>query len=280
MMAENEVIFVMERLQRKVDVKLASWKADAHRLPLIVKGARQIGKTEAIEHFAQAAYAHVVEINFALQQEYRDIFDSGLTVDAIVQAISFHDPALVFEPHETLLFFDELQACPECAASLKSFALDGRYDVICSGSLMGISYQEIESNSVGYKEDYTMHPLDFEEFLWAKGYRAEQIESLYQHMAELTPLTPAEMAALGAAFREYLVLGGMPAVVWQFLTRGNYSGSCSRTTKKTSRNTQAALTKGASSPSIAKCRSSSARTTRNSRFPKSRTARGGASTSA
>ena len=215
----------MERLRRKVDAKLVAWKADEHRLPLIVKGARQIGKTEAVEHFARGSYAHVVEINFALQQAYRDIFDGGLTVDAIVQAISFHDPSLVFMPHETLIFFDELQACPQCAASLKAFALDGRYDVICSGSLMGISYQKIESNSVGYKEDYTMRPLDFEEFLWAKGYRAEQIEALYRHMLELMPLTPAEMAALGAVFREYLVLGGMPAVVWRFIERGNYSGS-------------------------------------------------------
>lgn len=215
----------MERLKRKVDADLAAWKAREDHLPLIVKGARQIGKTEAIEHFARAAYAHVVEINFALQTEYRDIFDDGLTVDAILRAISFHDPTAALVPQETLLFFDELQACPNCAASLKSFAIDGRYDVICSGSLMGISYQEIESNSVGYKEDYTMHPLDFEEFLWGKGYRAEQIEALYQHMKTLTPLTAAEMAALRTAFSEYLVLGGMPAVVWQFFQRGNYSGS-------------------------------------------------------
>lgn len=84
-----------------------------------------------------------------------------------------------------MLFFDELQKCPDCATSLKSFCEDGRYDVICSGSLMGIYYEEIESNAVGFKEDYEMHSMDFEEFLWAKGYSAEQIESLYQHMPRL-----------------------------------------------------------------------------------------------
>ena len=211
----------MERLRRKVDTKLVAWKADAHRLPLIVKGARQIGKTEAVEHFARGSYAHVVEINFALQQAYRDIFDGGLTVDAIVQAISFHDPALVFVPHETLIFFDELQACPQCAASLKAFALDGRYDVICSGSLMGISYQEIESNSVGYKEDYTMRPLDFEEFLIANGVGADAIASLRHSYNNRQSLSEEYHNYVLDLFKRYLLVGGLPDAVNTYLNTHN-----------------------------------------------------------
>lgn len=214
----------MDRLKRKIDERLVQWSKDPERQPLIIKGARQIGKTEAIQHFASRHYQHVVEINFVLQKEYRTIFEDGYEVDQILQNITFLNPSFIVEPGTTLIFFDELQACPDCATSLKAFKLDGRYDVICSGSLMGISYQEIESNSVGYKEDITMYPLDFEEYLWAKGYKEKQIDILYQHMSEMKPLSRAAMSALREAFREYLVLGGMPAVVWSFIQKGNYSG--------------------------------------------------------
>ena len=166
----------MELLRRKIDAFLEEWKRDPERLPLIVKGARQVGKTASVRRFGKTHSPNFVEINFLLQKQYRDIFDSGFEVDAILRNITLHDPELEFVPHETLIFFDELQACPNCATGLKSFRQDGRYDVICSGSLMGITFREIESNSVGSKQDYEMYSLDFEEYLWSKGYRAEQIE--------------------------------------------------------------------------------------------------------
>lgn len=219
---ENDV---MERLRRKMDERLLRWRKDPNRLPLIIKGARQIGKTEAIEYFAKQNYENVIEINFILQKEYRTIFDDGYDVDQILRNITFLHPSLKIEPGATLIFFDELQACPDCATSLKSFRLDRRFDVICSGSLMGISYQSIESNSVGYKEDITMYPLDFEEYLWAKGYKEAQVDDLYQHLREFRPLSAGALSALREAFREYLVLGGMPAVVWSFVEKGNYSGT-------------------------------------------------------
>lgn len=215
----------MERLRRKMDERLLRWRKDPNRLPLIIKGARQIGKTEAIEYFAKQNYENVIEINFILQKEYRTIFDDGYDVDQILRNITFLHPSLKIEPGATLIFFDELQACPDCATSLKSFRLDRRFDVICSGSLMGISYQSIESNSVGYKEDITMYPLDFEEYLWAKGYKEAQVDDLYQHLREFRPLSAGALSALREAFREYLVLGGMPAVVWSFVEKGNYSGT-------------------------------------------------------
>ncbi len=192
---------------------------------MIVRGAQQIGKTEAIEHFAEANYPFFVEINFILQPEYQSIFADGFDVDTILQNITLINPALTLNPHETLIFFDEMQACPSCATSLKAFKLDGRYDVICSGSLMGLNVQEIESNSVGYKQDFRMYPLDFEEYLWAKGYASAQIEIFYRHMQMSEALSATALNALQKNFREFLILGGMPAVVWSFIRHKNYSGT-------------------------------------------------------
>ena len=215
----------MELLRRKIDRDLALWKSNPDRLPLIIKGARQIGKTESIRKFAREHYRHTVEINFALEKQFLGIFEDGFQVDAILKNISLLNPDFALVPGETLLFFDELQACPNCATSLKSFKQNGRFDVICSGSLMGINYREIESNSVGYKEDYEMHSMDFEEFLWAKGYREEQIADLYRHMREQEPFSRLEMETMLGNFREYMVLGGMPAIVNSFVKNKNYSGT-------------------------------------------------------
>lgn len=193
-------------------------------LPLIVKGARQIGKTNAIKNFGEKNYRSYIEINFIEKKEYSDIFDNGYATDDIIKNISLKNPALEFIPDETLIFFDEIQKCPNVATALKFFKLDGRYDVICSGSLMGINYEEIESNSVGYKTDYIMYSLDFEEFLWAKGYKDEQIEDLYECMMELKPLINIQYDVMLNNFREYMIVGGMPAIVKRFVVNKNYSG--------------------------------------------------------
>lgn len=214
-------------LKRKIDAYLESWKNNPERKPLIVKGARQIGKTRSIEHFAAQHYKHVVKINFVEQIKYRDIFNDGFEVDTILKNISLLNPSFEFIPHHTLFFFDELQACPNCATALKFFQLDGRFDVICSGSLMGINYQEIESNSVGYKEDYEMHSMDFEEFLWAKGYDEQFIDNLYQSMIEVKPLGALQMEVLFTLFRDYICIGGMPEVVSTYIKNNNFSGTLS-----------------------------------------------------
>ena len=150
---------------------LINWKNDENHYSLIIRGARQIGKTETIEYFAKNNYQNIVEINFAVQKEYSDIFENGFEVDQIIKNIFLKNSKFRFVPNKTLIFFDELQALLNCATSLKPFKIDGRYDVICSGSMMGINYKEIDSYSVGYKTDYNMYSLDFEEFLWAKGYK-------------------------------------------------------------------------------------------------------------
>jgi len=215
----------MERLRRKIDQYLIEWKKDKTKMPLIVKGARQIGKTDAIENFAKSNYENIVEINFALQKQYKDIFDNGYEVDTILRNISLKNPEFKFIPGKTLIFFDEIQACIDCATSLKSFNQDGRFDVICSGSLMGINYKEIESNSVGNKIDYNMYSIDFEEFLWAKGYKEEQIEDLYKCMLDLKPLSNVQYEVMMENFKEYMVIGGMPAIVYKFVSQKNYSGT-------------------------------------------------------
>ena len=215
----------MELLKRKIDKFLVDWKNSPDKKPLIVKGARQIGKTESIRNFAKNNYKNVIEINFILQKQYKDIFDDGFEVDTIIKNISLRNPNFEFTPGNTLIFFDELQDCINCATSLKSFNQDGRYDVICSGSLMGINYNEIESNSVGNKEDYEMHSMDFEEFLWAKGYKEAQIEDLYEHMKTLTPFSNTELSVMLDNFKESMIIGGMPAIVNSFVTNNNYSGT-------------------------------------------------------
>ena len=212
-------------LKRKVDAYLTNWKSNPDRKPLIIKGARQIGKTRSVEWFASQNYKSVIQINFVEQTKYRSIFNDGFEVDSILKNISLLNPEFKFIPGETIFFFDELQACPNCATSLKFFKLDGRFDVICSGSLMGISYKEIESNSVGYKEDYEMYSMDFEEFLWAKGYSDDFVEGLYSHMIELKPFSELQMDTLMELFRDYVIIGGMPEVVATYIRNKNFSGT-------------------------------------------------------
>ena len=210
-------------LKRKIDFYLKEWKNNPNRLPLIVKGARQIGKTFSIEQFAKN-YKYFVEINFVTSPEYKTIFDTGFSVDNIIKQISMVNPSFKFIENETLIFFDELQACANCATCLKFFALEKKFDVICSGSLMGINYQEIESVSVGYKTDYEMYSLDFEEFLWAKGYSQEQIDSLFDNMKRLEPFSQTVMDVMMQNFKDYMLVGGMPQIVKMFVEQNNFSG--------------------------------------------------------
>ena len=135
------------------------------------------------------------------------------------------DPSKRFVEGETLIFFDELQEFPEIATALKFFKIDGRFDVICSGSMLGINYRKIESNSVGYKSDYEMFSLDFEEFLWAKGYDDAFIEDMLEHMRNLTPFNEVQMSVCSSLFLDYCILGGMPAVVREFIVKGTFEGS-------------------------------------------------------
>ncbi len=212
-------------LKRKIDDYLISWKNNPNRKPLIVKGPRQVGKTESIKRFAQHNYTSVIEINFVESEKYKQITVDGYDASSIIKNISLIDTSHRFIPGETLLFFDEIQEYPEIATALKFFSLDGRFDVICSGSLLGINYKRIESNSVGYKTDYNMYSLDFEEFLWAKGYTDQHIEDMLARMKSLKPFSTLEHSVYSSHFLDFCILGGMPAVVREFIRNNTFEGT-------------------------------------------------------
>jgi len=212
-------------LKRKIDSYLIKWKSDEDRKPLIVKGPRQVGKTESIKKFAEENYVSFIEINFVEEPKYKMIIEDGYKADDIVRNISRIDPSKKFIPERTLIFFDELQEFPEIAAALKFFKIDGRFDVICSGSLLGIHYKRIESNSVGYKVDYNMFSMDFEEFLWAKGYGKSTIDEMLVHMKTETPFNELEMKQYSNLFLDYCILGGMPAVVREYIKNDTFEGT-------------------------------------------------------
>lgn len=212
-------------LKRKIDTFLKEWKENPDRKPLIVKGARQIGKTESICQFAKINYESVININFVEEPKYKTITSDGYKAADIVKNISMLDPSKKFIESKTLIIFDEIQEFPDIATSLKFFKLDGRFDVICSGSMLGINYKKIESNSVGYKTDYAMHSMDFEEFLWAKGYDNDFILTILNHMKTLTPFNDAELSVLNSMFIDFCILGGMPAVVREYIEKGTFENS-------------------------------------------------------
>ena len=212
-------------LKRKIDYFLKQWKEDKEHKPLIVKGARQVGKTESILHFAKENYSNIIYINFALEKKYTKILDDGYDVDSIIKNITLVNSSIDFQERGTIIIFDEIQEYPDIATTLKSFKIDGRYDVICSGSMLGINYNRIHSNSVGYKTDYEMYSLDFEEFLWAKGYNEENIKDIFNHMVELKPFSDNQLRVYKSLFLDYCVLGGMPDVVRTYITTKSFTNT-------------------------------------------------------
>ena len=212
-------------LKRKIDDFLVQWKNDSAHKPLIVKGARQIGKTESVLNFARNNYENIIYINFVLEKKYKVIVSDGYDVDTVIKNISLINPSFKFIASKTIIIFDEIQEYPDVATSLKSFRIDGRFDVICSGSMLGINYKNIHSNSVGNKTDYEMRSMDFEEFLWAKGYSDEQISDILKHMIDMIPFSETQLNVYKSLFLEYCVLGGMPGVISSYIESGTLSGS-------------------------------------------------------
>ncbi len=215
----------MRYMKRKIDDQLAQWKDNPEHYPLIIKGARQVGKTESIRHFAALNYESIVEINFVTSPEYRAIIEDGFSADSIIRIITRINPSLRFIPGRTLLFFDEVQAFPEIATSLKFFREDGRFDVICSGSLLGVQYHRVDSISVGNKTDWQMYSMDFEEFLWANGYDDAVVDEMLQNMLEGHGFAYAEHEHFSRLFLEYCILGGMPKIISTYLEKGSFEGT-------------------------------------------------------
>lgn len=211
-------------LKRKIEKTLLNWLNTENRNPLILKGCRQCGKTFSVLQFAQQHYKHVVYLNFFENPDYRTIFEGSLKVDDVVLMMSAFVGANVrFIPHETVIVLDEIQECPRARAALKFFKLDGRFDVLATGSLLGISGYRSEDYSVpvGYETIIDMFPLDFEEFLWANGIEDSLIVLLEQCLEEERPVPEALHQRMRDLLLQYVVVGGMPHIVDQFIKEKN-----------------------------------------------------------
>lgn len=211
-------------LKRKIDAILDAWKARPDRKPILLKGARQVGKTEAIRAFAARHYQSFIEINFALQPQFKQIVADGYEVASIIKRVSALNPSAVFPEGQTLIFFDEIQEFPDIATSFKSFKTDGRFDVVSSGSMLGVQYKHISSIPVGFKEDLDLESMDFEEFLWAAGYEQSFVDDIYARVVDLKSLDEGLLSLLDGLFMDYCTLGGMPEIVSGFYAQGTFEG--------------------------------------------------------
>jgi len=207
-------------LKRKIDSVLVKWKKNKGHNPLIIKGQRQCGKTFSVLDFAKNNYASTVYLNFFKNPNYESIFKDSLEVDDLLIMMSavMGDRAK-FIPHDTLIVFDEIQDCPEARTSLKFFKEDGRFDVIGTGSLLGVTGygRQPKSIPVGSETIIDMKPLDFEEFLWANGIEEPVIERLKWHLITETPIPNGLHERMMQLMLRYTVIGGMPAVVQRFI---------------------------------------------------------------
>ena len=207
-------------LKRKIEKKLAEWKETPSHNPLIIKGCRQCGKTYSALRFARDNYASVVYINFFENPLYSKIFDGSLDVDTLIMNITAVLTNADFRPHDTCLILDEIQECPRARMALKFLKIDGRFDVIATGSLLGIAGYKDEAISipVGYETVIKMYPLDFEEFLWANGISENIIDSLHRNVTEVRPVAELIHERMRELVRHYIIVGGMPAVVSEFIS--------------------------------------------------------------
>lgn len=217
-------------LRRKIEDTLLAWKQEANHKPIVIKGCRQCGKTYSVQKFAQDNYKHVVYLNFMLNPDYALAFEGSKAVDDIVINISAMIAGSVFEPQQTCLILDEIQECPAARTALKFFKMDGRYDIIATGSLLGVRGYGTHSNKhneenaktsipVGYETIVDMYPLDFEEFLWANGITPLIINKIKECLNKEKPVPEALHLRFRQLILQYTVVGGMPAVVNIFVEK-------------------------------------------------------------
>lgn len=204
-------------LERKITKALIEWKKENKKPCLLIRGARQVGKTYIIDDFAKNNYKSYIYINFELMPEYKKIFDGNLDIKTLIMKLEVTFPEVQIIPNETILFLDEIQSCPNARTALKTFSLDGRIDVISSGSLLGLYYKEVTSYPVGYERIIDMYPLDFEEFLWGIGIKKETIEYVRQCFEETKEVDEYILKQFSEQFKMYMLVGGMPNVVNEYI---------------------------------------------------------------
>lgn len=210
-------------LRRKIDEQLQQWKREGARLPLVVKGARQVGKTFSIMQFCNRNYKECIYINFDENPGYKAIFDGDLNLETLIKQITLRVPGTNLIEGETIIFLDEIQNCPRARTALKFMADTPLFSVIASGSLLGINYKDVPSFPVGYTEQLEMYSLDFEEFLWANGVSDSSINDIREYYERKESVPSAMHERMMQLFREYIVIGGMPRVVDEFVTKHNFS---------------------------------------------------------
>ena len=212
--------------KRKIENVLQSWLDDTSHKPLVVKGVRQCGKTSSVMDFAHRHFKHVVYLDFREHPDYKKFFTPNLEVDAIIMRITAAMPNVEVEAGDTCFIFDEIQDCPRARGSLKYFHLDGRYEVICTGSLLGVNgYKTPEEKKeekeasipVGFEDIVNMYPMDFEEWLWANGIKKMHFEYLKQCLSNEIPIEEALHDRFRELLHQYVVVGGMPEVVTTFV---------------------------------------------------------------
>ena len=218
-------------LKRKAYDEFLRWKKTKDKECLFVKGARQIGKTYLVREFGHKEYESFIEINFLKNPGMKEIFEGELVAEEIYKRMSAHIPGINFIEGKTLLFLDEIQKCAKARTALKFLAEDNRFDVVCSGSLLGLHYgqdddadvEEIESVPVGYERSLMMYSLDFTEFLWAYGYKNEDIAYLKSFFDKKETLPNDISQKFQEILKEFIVVGGMPEVVADFVEHKDFN---------------------------------------------------------
>ena len=210
-------------LKRKMLLKLRDWKKEQGHKSLLIRGMRQCGKTYIVNQFGQETYKYVVNLNFIEHPEYKSIFEGALEVDELIKRISLVLPEARFEKGDTLIFLDEIQECANARASLKFWTADGRFDVIATGSLLGLNYKDELSFPVGYVKTLNMYSLDFEEFLWAKGYDEDALNNLKELFVRGEEIPQAIHKKMMDNVKEYMLVGGMPEAVNTFIQSSNFA---------------------------------------------------------
>ena len=222
-------------LERKIYRDLLVWKqqrrTEGIKKCLIVKGARQVGKSFIIKEFGKNEYKSFICIDFFRQPNLKAIFDGELTSEEIYKRMTANMPGIELIPGDTLVFLDEIQCCGNARTAVKFLAEDLRFDVILSGSLLGLTYGEDDDDAVeapasvpvGYETNLTMYSLDFEEFLWAYGYSREVVENLRSYLTSGEQIPVSIHDRFEGLFREYMVVGGMPEVVNDFAANKDFN---------------------------------------------------------
>lgn len=214
--------------KRKIYNELTKWNNDQDKVPLIVDGLKEVGKSYIVNKFAREFYANVITYDFRHKKELRNIFEGNLDVDTIIEKSSPYFPHDNFVPYKTILIFEEIGDCPLARTSLKSFAIDKRFSVIATGSLLGVlNFRRKKKIDIptGYEKIIQMASMDFEEFLWANGFNEESITLLKKHVKEEKEIPQALAFYYKEMLKRYVIVGGLPGSVLKFLKSNNYIDS-------------------------------------------------------